>query len=104
MRRTILTETRFTRPEAIAEATASRQRRASVAEHEQLLIIAADHTARGMMGVGKDAMAMESRFDLLERLCIALADPGVDGVLELPTSSRTCCCSARSRTSWSLAP
>ena len=44
------------------------------------MIIAADHTARGILGVGGNPMAMASRFDLLDRLMVALP-PGVDGVL-----------------------
>jgi len=49
-----------------------------------LLIIAADHSARGMLVVGSDPRAMQSRYDLLERLCVALANPRVDGVLATP--------------------
>nr|WP_258310342.1 deoxyribose-phosphate aldolase [Streptomyces sp. FT05W] len=45
------------------------------------MIIAADHPARGALAVGDDGLAMADRFDLLERLCLALARPGVDGVL-----------------------
>lgn len=47
----------------------------------RLLIIAADHPARGALGVGDDAFAMADRSVLLERLCLALSRPGVDGVL-----------------------
>jgi hypothetical protein len=82
--RTLLTETRFAHPEAIAQASATRRTRSSLRATEQLLIIAADHSARGMLGVGHDARAMESRYDLLDRLCVALADPRVDGVLATP--------------------
>ncbi len=45
------------------------------------MIIAADHTARGILGVGGNPLAMASRFDLLDRLVVALSRPGVDGVL-----------------------
>jgi len=82
--RTLLTETRFSRPAAIGEAAANRRRRNHLGPDEQLLIIAADHSARGMLGVGQNARAMESRYDLLDRLCMALADPRVDGVLATP--------------------
>ncbi|HEY8982326.1 MAG TPA: deoxyribose-phosphate aldolase, partial [Streptomyces sp.] len=37
--------------------------------------------ARGALGVGGDKLAMANRADLLERLCLALSRPGVDGVL-----------------------
>lgn len=49
-----------------------------------LLIVAADHPARGALGVGSDPMAMADRYDLLQRLATALARPGVDGVLGTP--------------------
>jgi len=45
------------------------------------MIVAADHPARGALGVGSRSTAMNSRTDLLDRLRAALADPGVDGVL-----------------------
>jgi DhnA family fructose-bisphosphate aldolase class Ia len=47
----------------------------------RLMIVAADHPARGALGVGGDKLAMANRADLLERLCLALSRPGVDGVL-----------------------
>ncbi|OEV02930.1 Cgl0159 family (beta/alpha)8-fold protein [Streptomyces oceani] len=68
-------------PEAVAEAAARRVRRPLVGESGRLLILAADHPARGMLGVGDRKTAMADRADLLERLCRALARPGVDGVL-----------------------
>ena len=46
-----------------------------------LFIVAADHTARGMVGVGADPRAMADRRSMLERLLTALANPRVDGVL-----------------------
>jgi hypothetical protein len=46
-----------------------------------LLIIAADHPARGIVGVADRPMAMANRFDLLDRILTALSRPGVDGVL-----------------------
>jgi len=82
--RRLLIDTRFTRPGAVAEAAASRHRPSAPLSDEKLLIIAADHSARGMLGVGADAFAMENRYDLLDRLCVALATPGVHGVLGTP--------------------
>ena len=76
-----LIETRAHEPGAIAAAAASRPRRPLVGETGRLMIIAADHTARGILGVGRDPMAMENRFDLLDRVMVALSRPGVDGVL-----------------------
>jgi DhnA family fructose-bisphosphate aldolase class Ia len=76
-----LIEARAHDPGAIGAAAASRPRRSLLGETGRLMIIAADHTARGILGVGRDPMAMESRFDLLDRVMVALSRPGVDGVL-----------------------
>ncbi|MGM0358035.1 Cgl0159 family (beta/alpha)8-fold protein [Streptomyces sp. ECR3] len=72
---------RARRPEAIAEAAARRARRPLVGDSGRLMIVAADHPARGALGVGGDRLAMANRADLLHRLCLALSRPGVDGVL-----------------------
>ncbi|MFI6508589.1 class I fructose-bisphosphate aldolase [Streptosporangium sp. NPDC050855] len=79
-----VTSTRARHPGRIAEALAARERRSLLQERDRLLIVAADHTARGMVGVRDRPAAMESRVELLERLCVALARPGVDGVLGTP--------------------
>lgn len=76
-----LARVRAERPEAVAEAAARRTRRPLVRPGERLLVIAADHPARGALGVGGDPYAMADRRELLGRLCLALARPGVDGVL-----------------------
>jgi DhnA family fructose-bisphosphate aldolase class Ia len=75
-------EVRTQRPDTIAEMARQRRRRASLlGGDDQLFIIAADHPARGALRVGDRPMAMADRAELLERLCAALARPGVDGVL-----------------------
>ncbi|MCZ9353836.1 deoxyribose-phosphate aldolase [Streptomyces mutabilis] len=76
-----LTAVRARHPEAIAEAAARRVRRPLVGDSGRLMIVAADHPARGALGVGDRRLAMANRADLLERLCTALSRPGVDGVL-----------------------
>jgi DhnA family fructose-bisphosphate aldolase class Ia len=76
-----LVRLRSHRPEAIAEAAARRPRRPLLNDSGRLMIVAADHPARGALGVGGRAMAMANRAELLERLCLALSRPGVDGVL-----------------------
>ncbi|MEU9050816.1 deoxyribose-phosphate aldolase [Streptomyces sp. NPDC048384] len=76
-----LTAVRARHPEAIAEAAASRVRRPLIGDSGRLMIVAADHPARGALGVGDHRLAMADRADLLERLCTALSRPGVDGVL-----------------------
>ncbi len=79
-----LRETRATNPEAIAQAYKSRKRREILQGDGKIFIIAADHTARGALGVRDDATAMADRYELLNRLAIALRNPGCDGVLATP--------------------
>ena len=74
--------TRIHRPEAIAEAAARRARPASLVGPEgRLVLVAADHPARGALRAGSERLAMADRARLLERLCVALSRPGVHGVL-----------------------
>jgi DhnA family fructose-bisphosphate aldolase class Ia len=78
-------DARTRRPEAIAEAAARRRRpRSLLNEHGRLMVIAADHPARGALRVGSDPFAMASRTELLDRICLALSRPGVNGVLGTP--------------------
>ncbi len=79
-RRTI-SETRARDPDAIAAAAARRRRRPWLGPSGQLMIIAADHPARGSFEAGRRPMAMASRYDLLDRILVALGRPGVDGIL-----------------------
>jgi hypothetical protein len=79
-----LTEIRVRYPERIAEGWRNRRRREVLGEDGRLLLVAADHPARGALGVRDDRMAMASRPGLLHRLVTALDRPGVDGVLATP--------------------
>jgi hypothetical protein len=80
-----LVSARVQRPQAVAEAAAARRRPASFfGPHGKLMIIAADHPARGALRAGPDALAMGNRADLLDRICTALGRPGVNGVLGTP--------------------
>jgi DhnA family fructose-bisphosphate aldolase class Ia len=76
-----VTDLRAADPAAVARAWAGRVSRPTVRGNGNLMIVAADHPARGALAVGKRPTAMNSRTDLLDRLRAALADPGVDGVL-----------------------
>jgi hypothetical protein len=76
---------RADRPEAIAAAARERRRPASRrGPHGRVMIIAADHPARGALAAGPDKFALANRADLLERLRLALGRPGVTGVLGSP--------------------
>jgi Cgl0159-like len=79
-----LRSVRHSRPQDIAAVLAARDRRPLVAGDGRLMIIAADHPARGALAVRGNSMAMASRYDLLRRLALALSRPGVDGVLGTP--------------------
>jgi len=68
-------------PAAIERAAAARSRRGL---GERLLLIAADHPARGSLGARGRSDAMADREELLERLVTALSRPGVDGMLGTP--------------------
>ena len=72
---------RTTEPGRIAKAWGERRRRPLVGDDGRMLLVAADHPARGALGVRGDSTAMASRSELLDRLVTALARPGVDGVL-----------------------
>lgn len=79
-----LTRIRATNPGGIAEAAARRQRRELPGDGDRLLVIAADHPARGALAVRDRPLAMASRTDLLDRLRVALGRPGVHGILATP--------------------
>ncbi|GLZ31469.1 hypothetical protein Lesp02_36570 [Lentzea sp. NBRC 105346] len=80
-----LLETRAAEPSAITHAYKARRRRLQVlSEKGTLFLVAADHPARGALGVGADPLAMADRRSLLDRLLTALANPEVDGVLGTP--------------------
>lgn len=73
-----LRNTRVQDPQAIVRAATSRTRRAP---DERMMLIAADHPARGALAARGRPEAMADREELLQRLVIALGRPGVDGVL-----------------------
>ncbi|ROP39604.1 Cgl0159 family (beta/alpha)8-fold protein [Saccharothrix texasensis] len=82
---TALLDTRATDPAAIRRAYQARRRRTQLlSDQGTLFLVAADHPARGALGVGGDPLAMADRRSLLDRLLTALANPAVDGVLGTP--------------------
>ncbi|WP_137295288.1 Cgl0159 family (beta/alpha)8-fold protein [Nocardioides dongxiaopingii] len=77
-----IVETRVGDPGRIAALAAARRRPAGlVGPTGRLMLIAADHPARGALRAGDDPLAMGNRLELLDRMVRALARPGVDGVL-----------------------
>jgi hypothetical protein len=80
-----LLHVRATNPGAVRQAYATRRRRSKLLSDDgTLFLVAADHPARGALGVGGDPLAMADRRTLLERLLIALENPAVDGLLGTP--------------------
>ena len=77
-----IVDIRASHPERIAELAASRaQPKGLVGSTGRMLLVAADHSARGALRAGDDPLAMGDRADLLDRMVRALRRPGVDGVL-----------------------
>lgn len=76
-----LIEARIREPESLLRALQQRKRRELVGPDGNLLIVAVDHTARGMLAAGSDPLAVADRYTLLDRVMRALAVPGVDGVM-----------------------
>src|SRR4029079_6383825 len=75
-----LVHTRADQPELALERLRTRPRRPLLTDGK-LFVVAADHTARGMLGVPGEPFAMADRRRALEALLVALAHPGCDGVL-----------------------
>jgi hypothetical protein len=80
-----ITTTRATDPGRIGRLWSERRQPANglVGQnpHGRLMLIAADHPARGALRAGEDVLAMGDRSELLDRMVRALSRPGVDGVL-----------------------
>lgn len=75
---------RAEKPDQVSAAFHSRAKRELLGNDGKLFIVAADHPARGALAVGDNPTAMANRYELLERMAIALSRPGVDGVLGTP--------------------
>lgn len=78
---TRLTEIRVQDPEYAFRAAMSRGRRASLTIDGKLNILAADHPARRVTGVGDNPLGMADRYDYLGRIVRVLMGDGVDGVM-----------------------
>jgi DhnA family fructose-bisphosphate aldolase class Ia len=76
-----LIEARIFEPKSLQTALVKRSRRSVAGKDGRLLILAADHTARGKLSVGDDSLAIADRYTMLDRIIRALANPDVDGVL-----------------------
>ena len=76
-----LQDIRVQEPKALQRALKKRARRSIPGIDGHLMLLAADHTARGMLAVGSDKLAIADRYTLLDKLVRGLAVEGVDGVM-----------------------
>lgn len=79
-----LCDDRVKNPSKIQKILKQRKKRSKLTKDGKLFIVAADHTARGIISASGNSMAMADRYDLLERLIRSLEVPGVDGILATP--------------------
>jgi len=78
---TNLTDIRVQDPDYVLRAASSRSRRTSLTVDGKLNILAADHPARRVTGVGSDPLGMANRHDYLARIVRVLMGDSVDGVM-----------------------
>jgi DhnA family fructose-bisphosphate aldolase class Ia len=76
-----LISARIFEPQSLIDALVSRRRRTIAGNDGRLIILAADHTARGKISLGSNPLAMADRYTLIDRLVRCLAMQQVDGVL-----------------------
>lgn len=76
-----LTEIRVQDPGHALRVAASRQRRAVLTRGGKLNILAADHPARRVAGLGGNSLGMADRHDYLARIVRVLTCDAVDGVM-----------------------
>ncbi|WP_262851872.1 Cgl0159 family (beta/alpha)8-fold protein [Mumia quercus] len=77
-----LVEARVRQPESIVHLAQERRQPDGLSgQTGRLLLVAADHPARGALRAGDEPLAMGDRARLLDRIVRALERPGVDGFL-----------------------
>ena len=76
-----LIEARINNPASLQKALMNRARRSVAGKDGKLMLLAADHTARGIIAAGNNPTAIADRFILLDKLIRGLAVAGVDGVM-----------------------
>jgi hypothetical protein len=72
---------RINEPKSLQLALANRSRRTVAGKDGKLLLLAADHTARGIIAAGGNSTAIADRYLLLDKLIRGLSIAGVDGVM-----------------------
>ncbi len=79
-----ITAVRVEAPEIIDRQAAARQRRTRLAPRGRLAILAADHPARGVTGLGADPFRMADRHQYLGRIIRILIHSDFDGFMSTP--------------------
>lgn len=77
----LITEVRVNEPQVVKTEAMGRLRRQRVTEDGKLTILAADHPARWVTGVGDDPLAMADRLEYLGRVLRVIAASDFDGVM-----------------------
>src|SRR5438093_12822530 len=77
----MITELRVSHPHIVHSEAQERKRRASLAPHGKLTILAADHPARRVTSSGDDPIIMGDRVEYLGRILRVLTAREVDGVM-----------------------
>jgi DhnA family fructose-bisphosphate aldolase class Ia/sugar phosphate isomerase/epimerase len=76
-----VTELRVKKPELARDILAQRRKRTVLAPDGRLVILAADHPARGVTRVGNQPTGMGHRLDYLGRIVRCLAASAIDGLM-----------------------
>lgn len=76
-----ITETRVTNPERVTHLATQRKKRHALTRDGKLTILAADHPARMVVGIGDDKTALGNRYEFLGRIRRVLSLPEWDGVM-----------------------
>ena len=76
-----ITDVRVKRPQLILQEAERRKRRKDLVADARLVLLAADHPARMLTGVGENPIAMGDRQQYLGRILRIMTVPGVDGVI-----------------------
>lgn len=79
-----VTEVRVDQPEVIAQQLQQRKQRSKLTYDGKLTILAADHPARGVLGVGSDAFRMGDRQQYMGRILRVLTTTSFDGFMSTP--------------------
>ena len=79
-----LTDFRVKNPDIILEELSSRQRKKNLTEDGFLVLLAADHPARGVISSPDSPIGMADRLEYLGRILRVATSPYVDGVMATP--------------------